>query len=92
MRQAPRAAAVPDPVFTSDPSVLEPELSLIGVAEDQSPEGPVRTAIIAGAADELYMVKAGQDVAGRYRVTVVAADAVELHDALTGSLRRLALK
>jgi hypothetical protein len=34
----------------------------------------------------------GQAFAGRYRVTKIGADAVELEDLLTGGFRRLALR
>jgi hypothetical protein len=64
---------------------LEPEL--LGIAE----EGTTRTAIL-GLGDELIMVTVGQEVAGRYRVSAVGADAVELKDLATGATRRLALK
>jgi hypothetical protein len=64
---------------------LEPEL--LGIAE----EGTIRTAMI-GLGDELLMVTVGQEVAGRYRVSAVGPDAVELKELATGATRRLALK
>ena len=82
-RREPRPVALePEPVMP-----VEPELDLLGVAE----EGAVRTAMI-GLGDELLMVTVGQEVAGRYRVAAVGADAVELQDLTTGATRRLALK
>ncbi|HET7619260.1 MAG TPA: hypothetical protein VFK20_12185 [Vicinamibacterales bacterium] len=83
------AAAAPEPA-PSEPPV--PMLSLIGVAEDATPGGPRRTAIIAGEADALFIVGEGQAVGSRYRVTAIGADAVELEDRLTGGRRRLALR
>jgi hypothetical protein len=38
------------------------------------------------------MVAEGQELAGRYRVSAVGADAVELKDLVTGATRRLALR
>jgi Tfp pilus assembly protein PilP len=83
------ATTGPDPA-PSAPAV--PVLSLIGVAENATSDGPRRTAIIAGQADALYIVGEGQAVGSRYRVTAIGADAVELEDLLTGGRRRLALR
>jgi hypothetical protein len=86
----PRAAEPsPAPEPAADP---EPELMLFGVAEDKTPAGPVRTAMIAGAGDQLTLAKVGQEVAGRYKVKAIGADAVELTDTATGRIRRLALR
>jgi hypothetical protein len=51
-----------------------------------------RTAVVAAPGDQFYMVTEGQELAGRYRVSAVGADAVELKDLVTGATRRLALK
>jgi hypothetical protein len=69
-----------------------PELLLMGIAEETSPAGPHRTAIIGGAGDALFMVVEGDAVAGRYRVTKIGADAVELEDQVTKAYRRIALR
>jgi hypothetical protein len=81
------AAAEPPPI---DPVV--PALSLMGVAEEMSPEGLHRTAVIGGSGDAIYMVMEGQTVTERYRVTAISADAVELKDLITGAYRRLAMR
>jgi len=87
---SPRAAApLPPPI---QPYEAEPELALAGIAEQQSAKGPVRTALITGRGDELYVVAEGQAVAGRYRVVAVGADAVELKDVTNDRVRRLGLK
>jgi hypothetical protein len=65
----------------------EPDLVLIGLAED----GSTRTALL-GSGDELLMATEGQTIVGRYRVNKVGADAVELVDLTTGATRRLLLK
>lgn len=79
----------PVPVAPSvmEPRAPEPELILLGVAE----QGATRTAMI-GSGDELLMATEGQTVAGRYRVGKVGADAIELIDLGTGAIRRLSLK
>ena len=64
----------------------------MGIAEQKTEAGSKRTAMIGGAGDQLFMVTEGQAVAGRYRVSAVGADAVELED-LSPALRgRLALR
>jgi lipoprotein-anchoring transpeptidase ErfK/SrfK len=85
--QAAVAAEAPAPVAPAAPALL-----LIGVAEDASPAGPRRTAIISGTGGALYMVTEGDAVADRYTVTRIGADAVELEDVVTKGYRRLALR
>ncbi len=96
-RETPRArAAVVRHVAEDLPPLPapppDPALALAGIAEQESERGPVRTAVIVGAADEVYMVTLGQGVAARYTVVGIGADAVELKDTITGSTRRLALR
>jgi hypothetical protein len=90
-RRETTARADADPPALSSPP-LEPAIELIGVAESESPKGPVRTAIISALSGELFLVKEGETIAARYRVGAVSADAVELNDLLTGAVRRLALR
>lgn len=80
----PQALALP---VAADPPFPEPELVLLGVAE----QGSTRTAMM-GSGDELLMATEGQTLVGRYRVARVSADAVELVDLVTGATRRLFLK
>ena len=63
---------------------------LIGIAEDDGADAPVRTAIITWR-DQLFLVKEGERIAG-YRVGVIAPDAADLVEAVTGATRRLALR
>ena len=65
---------------------------MIGVAENETANGLARTAIISALSGELFLVKEGETLAARYRVGSVSADAVELNDLLTGTVRRLALR
>jgi Tfp pilus assembly protein PilP len=69
-----------------------PPLTLMGVAEDTTPAGPKRTAVIGGEGDTIYMVGEGDAVGDRYRVTKIGADAVELEDVVSKAYRRLALR
>jgi len=86
---APVEAAAPPPA----PVPLEPAIELIGVTTTESPKGQVRTAVISTLSGDLFLVKEGDQVASRYRVTAVGTDAVELSDMIvSGAVRRLALK
>jgi hypothetical protein len=69
----------------------EPALKLAGIAEDDGPDGPVRTAIISGDG-QLFLVKPGENVTSRYRVARISSDVVELVDVEDESVRRLALR
>jgi hypothetical protein len=76
------------------PSVVMPDpvLELVGIAEQKVETGLKRTAMVAAPGDQLFMVSDGQELAGRYRVSAIGADAVELQDLVTGAIRRLALR
>lgn len=92
IRPAGRAASLDPEPAPAVPEMREPSLQLIGVAENASTEGVVRTAMITGGYDELMMVTAGQRILDRYEVVAVGADAVELKDIQTGAIRRLMLQ
>lgn len=91
-------AATPEahPVITNEaaPVVVAPlpPLTLMGVAEETTPAGPRRTAVIGGDGDTIYMVVEGDAVGDRYRVTKIGADAIELEDVVSKGYRRLALR
>jgi hypothetical protein len=70
----------------------EPMVSLIGITEDQGPKGLVRTAIITGDGDSVYVLAVGEMLLDRYTVETIGADAVELKDVTTNGIRRLALR
>jgi len=78
----PRVASAPD----------EPAIDLVGVAENETPTGLERTAIISALSGELFLVKEGELIAARYRVKAIGKDAVELSDLVSGTTRRLALR
>lgn len=89
------AATASEPVPVAPPSpapVPEPLLTLIGIAEMPGASGPVRTAMIAAAGGELLMATVGQNIAGRYEIGTIGADAVLLKDLSTGLSRTLVLR
>ena len=90
--RAPTRGVRPASEPLPEPGPADLPLVLLGVAERKTGAGLIRTAIIGDDTEELQMVGEGQELAGRYRVIAVAAEAVELKDLLTGSMRRLALK
>jgi hypothetical protein len=94
-RELPRRARrAPEPVQPVPQIVApdDPAIELIGVAESRTPAGTVRTAVISAMNGELFLVKEGEVIAARFRVTTVGADAVELTDLASGTVRRLALR
>ena len=68
-----------------------PLLRLIGIAIDQRQDGPVRSAALSVAGD-VVLVRPGDEVAGRYRVTAISPDVVELTDLLGGPPLRLPIR
>jgi hypothetical protein len=80
------------PIVLPAASNPEPVLTLLGVATDQKEGQLVRTAILAGNGDELYMVGRDAVVAERYRIARIDTEAVELVDVRSGAARRLTLK
>ena len=88
---APPVAPPPAVVEAPAQRPAQPPLKLAGIAEDDGPNGPERTAIIAGDG-QLFMVKEGDAVTLRYRVAKISADVVELTDLTDNSVRRLAMK
>jgi hypothetical protein len=68
-----------------------PPLKLIGIASDPTPCGVSRTAALA-VAGEVVLVRAGDEILGRYRVTAISDDVVEFDDLLGGPPLRLALR
>ena len=84
---APVLAAAPAPASVVVAAPIEPAFKLIGIAEDAG----IRTAILAGPG-QLFMVKDGDIVGSKFRVTAISADTVELADTADGHVLRLALK
>jgi hypothetical protein len=85
-RQAPAVSEVPAP-----PAPAAPPLTLVGIAEDPGQDGPIRTAIISGPG-QLFFVKEGDSIAGRFRVQRLSGEVAELTDLADSTIHRLALK
>jgi hypothetical protein len=87
--QPSKPATVPEPTIANAASVPAPPpppaLRLFGVTQ----KAGHRTAVISGES-QLYLVSAGDSVAGRYTVVTVDPEAVVLRDA-SGTELRLAL-
>lgn len=80
-------AATPAP---EPPPAPRPSFKLIGIAERNTPDGLVRTGILSGQSD-VFLVSVGDEILGRYSVSAVGVDAVELLDAASGQPLVLAL-
>jgi hypothetical protein len=96
-RPAPSASPAPK---TLEPTAIEPvtaalppppPVTLSGIAEDRSGDGVERTAVLSSQAGVL-LVREGETVLGRYRVTRIEANAVELTDTLGGPAVRLTIR
>jgi hypothetical protein len=85
---APRAALTETPLPL--PAKM-PALKLAGISEDPGEQGPVRQAFISGEG-QLFIVKEGETVTTRYRVSRISSEVVELIDLTDSGIRRLALK
>ena len=85
--RAASATAEPSP---SPAALAPPALKLVGIAEDQGPNGPVRTAIIS-ASGQLFFAKQGETVGSRYRVQNLSGEVAELVDLADSSTLRLPL-
>jgi hypothetical protein len=93
VRTAP--AVMRAPVPTSGPAEIvasEPPLVLIGLAERRNGDTIVRSAVVSSDGQELILAEVGTVLLGRYKVTAIGSDAVELEDASTGRTRRLVLQ
>jgi len=92
-RAAQPTAPAPKAALTEAPAAARPALPLrlSGIAEDPAEKGPVRTAIITGFG-QVFLVKEGDAVTDRYRVSRITADVVELIDTAGSTTLRLALK
>jgi hypothetical protein len=92
-RQPPSGIArEPDVAAESGPvRAPAPVMMLVGIAADETADGIERTAILSTSAGVL-LVRVGDDVLGRYRVTAIAGDALELVSLADGEPLRLAFR
>src|SRR6187549_1918951 len=94
LRVAPVSRA-PVPVPTTAPvEMVIPDvpLLLVGLAEHRNGDGLVRSAAISSNGEDLIMADVGSVIVGRYTVTSIGSDAVEMKDGSTGRIRRLVLQ
>jgi hypothetical protein len=82
------SAAAPSPTPLTP---ARPPLRLSGIAEDATPDGTTRTAIISGL-QQLFLVKEGEEFARRFKVVKIGSDGVELVDLLDGATLTLYLR
>jgi hypothetical protein len=90
---APRVASAPPAsmVAPPPPADLPPPFALTGLAEHKHGDALERTAILTGN-DQIYFAKTGDRVLGRYEVTGIGADAIELREIESGRVIRLGLR
>jgi hypothetical protein len=99
-RPAPEVRVAPPPrtavpVATSAPvEMVMPDvpLLLVGLAEHRTGDVLTQSAVISSNGEDLIMAEVGTVVVGRYTVTSIGSDAVEMKDASTGRVRRLVLQ
>lgn len=84
---AQAAVSTPPPVM---PVSSKLAVTLVGIAENQTSEGPDRTAILSSMG-EVMLVGTGDLVGDRLTVDEVLPDAVDLSDPETGTVYRLRL-
>jgi hypothetical protein len=94
----PPAAPCPAPLPAPPPMapiVVEapaPDLSLIGVAEDDERGTLVRTAIVSGLGNDVFLVKQGDAIGSRYRVDRVQPEGADIVDLSSGKSFTLTLR
>jgi len=81
----PEAPAPPAVAVTAPPSI-----TFLGVAEDTAGTNPGRTAILSFGGD-LFLVKEGELIGDRYRLTKISPDVIELQDSTNSHTFRIAL-
>ena len=83
-------AAVPEALASAAASTAVP-ITLLGVAEDGNATKVMRTAILS-LRGELLLVKEGESIGnGRYRLTQIGADAIDVEDTTDSHTIRIAL-
>jgi hypothetical protein len=93
-RPAPQAAVEPPPAPVVEPPPAAPPplpMRLAGVATDQNGDVTTRTAVLSTFSG-VILARPGDEVLGRFRVTAVEEDAVELVTIPDGMPVRLTLK
>jgi hypothetical protein len=91
---APCVAPPPEapPLTPAVVEVAAPDLTLIGVAEDDERGTIDRTAILSGLGGDLFLVRQGDAIGARYRVERVQPDRADLVDVSSGKSFTLILR
>ncbi len=89
---SPRAAVRPPASAPVEMVMPDVPLLLVGLAEHRNGDVLVQSAAISSNGEDLIMAEVGTVVLGRYTVTSIGSDAVEMKDASTGRVRRLVLQ
>ncbi|MGH9345928.1 MAG: hypothetical protein ACRD26_01565 [Vicinamibacterales bacterium] len=89
--KAPGRPPVEEIAPAPEPAPPALRMMLSGIAEDVVGDEIVRTAIIS-TPDDVHLVKIGETVGGTYRVSAIAAGAVELVRVDDGTVVQLSLK
>jgi hypothetical protein len=94
LRVAPVSRALVPVPTTAPTEMVIPDvpLLLVGLAEHRNGDGLVRSAAISSNGEDLIMADVGSVIVGRYTVTSIGSDAVEMKDGSTGRIRRLVLQ
>jgi hypothetical protein len=79
---------VPETPIAIAPVPAVPPVTLAGIAEDRQGDRVDRTAVISSSSG-VHLVRAGEELLGRYRVGTIEAEAVELVSLTDGSTLRL---
>jgi hypothetical protein len=72
-------------------AAARPSLALVGIAEDGSPDAPVRTAVISGMG-QLFLMKEGETFGGRFEVVRISTESALVRDRLELSVFTLTLR
>lgn len=89
---SPAMPAPPAPAFAATELAQEQLPDLLGIAEQASPSGPTRTAVLARGDQTIRFVTIGQTIGGAYRVAAIDAERVVLVDERTARRFELILK
>jgi hypothetical protein len=90
-RLAPAVSVAPVAAPAAPVEPLPPPFALTGVAERKTGETLERTAILTGD-NQIYFAKSGDRLLGRYDVTAVGVEAIELREIDGGRIIRLGLR
>ena len=89
---APRIGTpAPEPISAAI-EVPDLPLMLVGLAEHRKDDVVLKSAVITSDGQDLIMAEVGTVLLGRYTVTSIENDAVEMKDSSSGRVRRIVLQ